>query len=88
MMNVATKTGVGVAVSAAAMSVVWGLFVPYAYPWPSLVWALLACAAAVWVAAGANRPDRSMSDVIGDVDAEAAQSTAPKRGAVSTRVVL
>ena len=70
MKSFASKTGISVAVAAAAMSVVWGFFVPYGYPWASLAWAVLACAVAFSVAKRSIRPASSMSDVISDVEAE------------------
>jgi hypothetical protein len=89
MKSISSRTGISAAVFAAAMSVVWAFFVPYGYPWPSLAWAVLACASAASVARGAVRPTPSMSEVIGAVEAESAQApAAPRRGVVSTRAVL
>jgi hypothetical protein len=70
MKNLASRTGTGIAVSAAALSVVWAFFLPSGYPWPSLAWAVLACAAAVWVAKRSIRPTPRMSDVISDVEGD------------------
>ena len=89
MKSFGSRAGTGVAVAAAAMSVVWASFVPYGYPWPSLAWAVIACAAAVWVAKRSSGPTTSMSDVISDVDAGSPRVPAARgRGAVSTRAVL
>jgi hypothetical protein len=87
MKNFASRAGIGVAVAAGIMSVVWAQFVPYGYPWPSFAWAILAGAAAVWVIKGSIRQAPSMSDVISDVEDEAPAPVAPKRGAASTRPV-
>lgn len=81
MDNLASRTGIGVAVTATAMSVVWALFVPYGYPWPSLAWIALACAVAVWVAQSSLRANPQMSDVINGVEAEPAQARATLDGA-------
>jgi hypothetical protein len=70
MTRFAAGTGIVVAVSAVAMSVVSVFFVTYGYPWPSVAWAFLACAAAVWVVRNSVRPVRSMNDVINDVESE------------------
>ncbi len=89
MKHIASRTGIGVAVSAAALSIVFALFVPYAYPWPSVAWALVACAAAVWAATSSREPTQSMGDVIDGVEAESPRvPAAPARGDGSTRVVL
>ncbi|HEU4905813.1 MAG TPA: hypothetical protein VFT19_06825 [Solirubrobacterales bacterium] len=66
----ARQAGIALAAAAAAMSIVCALFVPYAYPWPSLAWAVLACASAVWVARVSTGARSSISDVIWGVDAE------------------
>jgi hypothetical protein len=79
MMNFASTTGAVVALSAAALSVVCALFVPYAYPWPSVAWALLACAAVISVAKRSAPPSPSMSDVINDVEGEPARAPASSR---------
>jgi len=79
MKNFAATTGTRVALSAAAMSVICALFIPYGYPWPSLAWAILACAAAVSVAKRSIRPSPSMSDVITNVKAEPARAPAVPR---------
>jgi hypothetical protein len=83
MKNVASRTVISVGVFAAAMSMVWAFFIPFGYPWPSLAWAILACAAAGWVAMSSIRVSPRMSDVIGDVEAESPRTAAaPKRGVV------
>jgi hypothetical protein len=88
MKNVASRTGISVAVLAAAMAVVCAFFVPYGYPWPSLAWAVLACAVALGVAKSSIRPNPRMSDVIGDVEAESSRVPAAReREVVSTRAV-
>jgi hypothetical protein len=75
------RTGIIVAVSAAIMSIVWQLFSSYGYPWPSLGWLFLACAAGAWAATRGDRASRSMSDVIRDVEAESGRVPAAlKRG--------
>jgi hypothetical protein len=76
MKNFASRTGISLAVLAAVMSVVFALYVPYGYPWPSVAWAALACAAAVWMAKSSSRPTRLMSDVLRDVDAESPRTPA------------
>jgi len=84
----ASRTGISVAVSAAAMSVVCTVVIPYGYPWPSLAWAVLACAAAVWVAKVSSSPIPQMSDVIRGVEAESPRVPAALgRGVVSRRAV-
>jgi hypothetical protein len=88
MKNVASRTGISVAVFAAAMSMVWAFFIPHGYPWPSLAWAVLACAVAGWVGMSSIRSSPRMSDVIGDVEAESPRTAAaPKRGVVPTTAV-
>ena len=84
MKNFISRSGIAVAVAAAAMSVVWGFVVPYGYPWLSFAWALVACGAAVWVAkrSFAFGSSRSMSDVIGDVEEEPGQAPAASNGVV------
>jgi hypothetical protein len=83
MKNFASTMGGRVTLFAAAMSVICAVFVPYGYPWPSLGWALLACAAAVSVAKRSIPTSPSMNDVINDVEAEpAAASVAPGQRAV------
>lgn len=77
MKNFASRTGITVAISAAAMAVIWALFVPYGYPWPSLGWAALACSVAVWVAKSSMQANPQMSDVISGVEAEPVQARVP-----------
>jgi hypothetical protein len=81
MKNFASTTGISIAVSAAAMSIVSALFVPYGYPWPSLACAVLASAAAAWVARTSIRPTPRMSDLINDLEFESPRIRAdPDRG--------
>jgi hypothetical protein len=58
-----------VAVSAAAISVIWG-FVPYGYPWPSVALGVLACGIGVWLGMTSILPTPPLSDVINDIEAE------------------
>jgi hypothetical protein len=78
MKNFAATMGTRMVLSAAGMSVICALFIPYGYPWPSLACALLACAAAVSVAKRSDRQSPSMSDVISGVEAEPARTSAPR----------
>ena len=88
MKNLASRTAISVGVFAAAMATVWAFFIPYGSPWPSLAWAVLACAVAGWVAMGSIRSSPRMSDVIGDVEAESPRTVAaPKRGVAATTAV-
>lgn len=88
MKNVASRTAISVGMFAAAMSMVWAFFIPYGSPWPSLAWAVLACAVAGWVGMSSIRSSPRMSDVIGDVEAEFPRPAAvPKSGVVSTTAV-
>jgi hypothetical protein len=59
-----------VAVSAAALSAMWGLSVPYGYPWPSVALGVLACGIGVWLGMTSILPDPPLSDVINDIEAE------------------
>lgn len=80
MKDLASRAGIGVAVAAAVLSIVSASFVPFAYPWPSVAWAVLACAAAVWVAKRSLRARPSMKDVISGVEAESPRAVAvPER---------
>ncbi len=87
MKNLGLKAGVSVAVSAAAASTALAAFVSYAYPWPTVAGAIVACVAVVWVAKMSVRTPRAMSDVIGDVESEAPLlgARAPARGRVSAK---
>lgn len=78
-----SRAGAGVAVGAALVAVVTGIFVPYGYPWPTIVCAVLACALAVWVRIGSLRQTLRVSDVIDDIEAESPAAAAPRRGVVS-----
>jgi len=69
-MNFASRAGSSVAIAAAVMSVTLAVFVPYGRPWASLAWAVLACAAAVWVRHGSVAPAPRMSEVIREIEAE------------------
>jgi hypothetical protein len=85
MTSITSRAAVVSAAAAAMMSVVWGVFVPYGYPWPTIGWALLAGAFAAWVGIGSIRLTPRMSDVIGDVEAEPSRAAAaPERGVVSS----
>jgi hypothetical protein len=89
MKNLASRAGISVAASAAAISVVFAIFVPYGYPWLGLGWAVVACAAGVWVAMISIRAQRPMSDVIDDVEAESHRVAAGLRPeAISTKTIL
>jgi hypothetical protein len=87
MKSVGARTGTSIAASAAVMAIACGLFLPYGYPWPSVAWIVVGCAAAVWVARKSNPQSPSMSQVIGDVDAEAPKASA-RRGAHPGRAIL
>jgi hypothetical protein len=88
MKNVGSRTVISVGVFAVAMSMVCAFFIPYGYPWPSLAWGVLACAAAGWLAMSSIRSSPLMSDVIGDVEAESPRiAAAPKRGVAPTTSV-
>jgi hypothetical protein len=86
MKTFASRTGIAVATWAAAMALVWALFVPYRYPWPSVAWAVLAGVVGLWVAKKSALPAPSMNDIIRGVEGEPAPAAAPARRAVSTRV--
>ena len=84
MKTITSRAGLTAAAGAAVMSVVWGVFVSYGYPWPTIAWAILACGLAVWVGIGSIRSTPRMSDVSGDAEAELPRaSAAPRRGVVS-----
>jgi hypothetical protein len=89
MTNIACRrTGATIGATAAVMSVVCLLFVPYAHPWLSLAWAALAGTAAVWVGQCSTRPTPRMSEVIGAVEAESPLvQSRPERQVVSTRAI-
>jgi hypothetical protein len=87
MMNVASRTGFGVGVATAALSIAF-LFIPYGYPLPSVAWAMLACATGVWLAKHSRPESPSVSDVIWGVEAESPVAAAvPVRTAGPTREV-
>jgi hypothetical protein len=83
MKNLASRTGIGVGVSATIIAVVWAYVLPYGYPWPSLAWMVVACAAAVGAANSRILPTPRMTDVIGDVEGES-----PRAGQRNGRVIL
>ena len=87
MKTFASRTGIVVATWAALMALVWAVFVPYRYPWPSIAWAALAGVVGLWVAKRSARPAPSMGDVIRGVEGEPALTPAPARRAVSTKVL-
>jgi hypothetical protein len=76
MRNVASKAGMSIAIGAGAIAVAWGVFLPYGYPWPSLAWVVVACAAGIWAASENMSPSPAMGDVISGVEGEAAQDPA------------
>jgi hypothetical protein len=71
--NFGSRTGMGVAGTAAAMSIAWAFLLPYGYPWPSVAWAILACAVLVAMAMKSVPQTPSVFDVITDVEAEPAR---------------
>ncbi len=79
MRNVASRAGTGIATGAVAIAVAWGVFLPHGYPWPSLGWVVVACAAGVWAASENMSPSPAMGDVISGVEGEPAQDPAAKR---------
>jgi hypothetical protein len=87
MKSFVSRTGIGIAVAAGVMSVVWTQFVPYGYPWPSFAWAILAGAAVVYVLKASVRPAPSMSDVISGVEGEARTKVSPGSEPVARRTV-
>jgi len=83
MKTITSRSGLTAAAGAAVMSVVWGVFVPYGYPWATIAWAILACGLAFWVGIGSVPLTPRMTDVIDDVEAESPRaSAASKRGVV------
>ncbi len=76
MKNITSRAGLIAASAAALMSGLWGLFVPYGYPWPTIAWGVLACGLVIWVSIGSSRPTPRMTDVIGDVEAELPKKSA------------
>jgi hypothetical protein len=75
MKNLDSMTGKGVAISAAVVSVAWAFVFPAGYPWPSVAWAILACAVVVAMIKTAHAQPPTMNDVIRGVDAEPARAT-------------
>lgn len=84
MKNLASRTGIGVGVSAVVMAVVWAYVLPYAYPWPSLAWMVVACAAFVGAVNSKSLPTPRMTDIIGDIEGESPRASAQPK----SRVVL
>jgi hypothetical protein len=84
-MNSPLRAGSSVAMSAAVVSITLAVFVPYGQPWTSLAWAVLACAAAVWVRQNSLVPTPRMSEVIRDVEAESRQSPPKTRTVTADR---
>jgi hypothetical protein len=84
MKNLTSRAGIGVGVFAAVIAIVWAYALPYGYPWPSLAWVVLACAAFVGAANSSTRPTPNMSDVIGDIEGESPRVSGQPKG----RVVL
>ena len=82
-----SKTWSSVAVSAGAISVIWGFFVPYGYPWPSLALGVLACGIAVWLGLRSILPTPPLSDLINDVEAESPRPATRTHDVVSGRAV-
>ncbi len=70
MSTIVSRTGMSVAIVAAALSAMCGLFVAYGYPWLTVAWAALAVAAIVWVGRATSAHTPRMTDVIDDVEAE------------------
>lgn len=51
----------------ASMTILWAIFMPYQFPWIGGVLVSLAVGGALWLR---MRSPRSVSDVIGDIEAE------------------
>ena len=83
MKDFASRTRIGLAVSAAALSGICAFFIPYAYPWPSVAWGVLACGAAVWAGLSSTRPSLQVGDVIDDIEAESKVGAVPAQEAAS-----
>lgn len=81
MRTLDSKMWGNVAVSAAAVSVIWG-FVPYGYPWPSVALGVLACGIGVWLGMMAILPSPPLSDVINDIEAESPRPATRTRDVV------
>jgi hypothetical protein len=84
MKSMTSRIGFSVAGAAALMSAVFGVLIPYGQPWPTVTFAIVALAAAVWMGLASIRLTPRMTDVIGTVEAESPRtSVATKPGAVS-----
>jgi hypothetical protein len=71
-----SKRWTGVTALAVSLSVVWLVFIFNGSPWSGLLWvASLSFAAALWAARRGN-PDRSIGQVLADLDSEPAPSLA------------
>jgi hypothetical protein len=65
------------------ISIVWAMFGIHDFPWTGLVWASLALSTALWVR---MRSNRSISQVIDDIEAEPVRAVAmPGRVAIPVR---
>jgi hypothetical protein len=71
----------------ASMSIVWGIFIRYGFPWMGLVWVSLAFSGALWLR---MRSPRSIAQVIDDVEAEPVRAVAAPGPVVvpATKAVL
>jgi hypothetical protein len=71
-----SKRWTGVTTLAIVLSVVWLVFILNGSPWAGFAWvASLSFAAALWAARRGN-PDRSIGQVLADLDAQPAPSAA------------
>jgi hypothetical protein len=77
MKDFASRTWIGLALSAAALSGICAFFITYAYPWPSVAWGVIACGIAVWVGLSSDRPSLQVGDVIDVVEAESRVAAVP-----------
>jgi hypothetical protein len=68
---------ISVAGLAAATSVICVIFIPDAFPWTAFAWVALVTGVALWLGRFGGST-RSMSDVIGDVEAEPVRVTLPR----------
>jgi len=88
MKHVAARVAVGLVVAATTVSVVWTFLLRHGGPWPSLACAVVACAAAVWLARISTTVTPLMSDVIRGVEAEPPRLRGdPRRSKVSVRAI-
>ena len=66
-----SKHWTGVAALAGSMSVVWLVFILLGSPWTGLMWVVsLAFAAAVWVSLRASQANRSIGQLLSDLDSQ------------------